>query len=312
LTPGGPREGSPTQPTVTGLLSRWREDLAAWAIPDHIMTAVTESPWVLPTSVFARRADKYTASPQGESFERAWAALDPPGSVLDIGAGAGAASLPLAARITELNAVDTSQEMLDLLADRAAASHVPVRTVRGSWPECASQVPAADLVTCHHVLYNVADIEPFVDALSEHARRLVIVEVAVTHPLSSLNDLWFRFHGLRRPARPTCDDVLGILNAMGLQVGSRRWRRAGGPDYASMAELVDVTRRRLCLPPQRAAEVAEALVEAGIDPAKPGDLGSSGRDVLTIWWNGTAAGLTHDGPADLGAATSCCRDDETA
>jgi hypothetical protein len=55
-----------------------------------------------------------------------------------------------------------------------------------------------------------------------------------------------------------------------------------------MAELVEVTRRRLCLPPERAGEVEAALVELGINSGQPGDLGSSGTDVVTIWWEGTA------------------------
>jgi hypothetical protein len=55
-----------------------------------------------------------------------------------------------------------------------------------------------------------------------------------------------------------------------------------------MAELVDVTRRRLCLPAERAGEVEAALVELGTDPGHPTDLGSSGREVVTIWWEGTA------------------------
>ncbi len=290
------------RPALADLLSRWRADLAAWAIPDHILAAVTESPWVLPATVFARRADKYSAQPEGPSYERAWAALDPPGSVLDVGAGAGAASLPLAGRTTALTAVDISQEMLGLLADRAAARGVAVRAVNGSWPQVAPQVPAAELVACHHVLYNVGEIEPFIIALTEHAHRLVIVEMTVAHPLSSLNELWLRFHGLARPERPACDDMLAILAAMGLRTGSRRWRRLGGPDYSSLAELVDVTRRRLCLPPERSDEVADALIEAGVDPANPADLGSSGREVLTIWWNGTAL---HDSrPADRRPADS--------
>ena len=78
------------------LLNRWREDLAAWAIPDHIAAGAAESPWVLPRQVFARRADRLRRAPGGPSFERAWEALEPAGSVLDVGAGAGAACLPLA------------------------------------------------------------------------------------------------------------------------------------------------------------------------------------------------------------------------
>src|SRR5579875_563776 len=260
----GARSGEPPPREAAALLARWLEDLAAWAIPEHITAAVTDSPWVLPRQVFARRADAYAAQPGGPSFERAWAALDPPGSVLDVGCGAGAACLPLLPRATLL-------------------------TVHGRWPQVAADVPPADVVTCHHVLYNVAEIEPFTAALTSHARRLVVAEITAAHPLSSLNQLWLRFHGLRRPERPTADDLLAILAALGIEAGHARWRRPEGPDYASFAELVDVTRRRLCLPPGRAGEVAAALTDLGVDPAHPRDLGSSGRDVVTIWWKGHAA-----------------------
>ena len=270
------------------LLDRWRADLAAWAIPDSITAAAAESPWVLPRQVFARRADRVTAAPSGPSFERAWAALDPPGSVLDVGSGAGAACLPLLPRVTSLTAVDADADMLEQLSQRAAAAGVAARTVPGRWPEAAALAGPADVVTCHHVLYNVAGLAPFVTALTGSARRVVIAEMTAQHPLVSLNDLWLKFHGLRRPVSPTAADVIEILTVMGLRPGHGAWRRPGGRDYASFDELVDVTRRRLCLPPGRAAEVAEAHVESGVDPGHPVDLGSSGREVVTIWWDGTA------------------------
>jgi SAM-dependent methyltransferase len=271
------------------MLRRWSDDLAAWAIPEHIIAAAPESPWVLPAQVFARRADQLSAAPGGPSFARAWAALDPPGSVLDVGSGAGAACLPLLPRTTALTAVDAEEPMLGLLAERIAARGASACCVPGRWPQVASQVATADVVTCHHVLYNVSDLEPFVAALTGHARRLVVVEATTTHPLTSLNQMWLDFHGLRRPAGPAADDLLAILRAMGLRPEHERWRRPGGPDYASFAELVDVTRRRLCLSRDRSDDVAAALIKAGVDPAHPQDLGSSGREVITIWWGGGAA-----------------------
>ena len=54
-------------------------------------------------------------APGGASYDRERAALDPPGSVLDVGAGAGAACLPLASRTTALTAVDTDDGMLTRL-----------------------------------------------------------------------------------------------------------------------------------------------------------------------------------------------------
>jgi SAM-dependent methyltransferase len=269
-------------------LERWRSDLAAWAIPEHITAAVTDSPWVLPRSVFARRADRVAAAPSGPSFERAWAALDPPGTVLDVGAGAGAACLPLLPRCTALTAVDSEPDMLDLLSERAAASGVRPRLVPGRWPDVAGEAGTADVVTCHHVTYNVSDIEPFLAALTAAARRIVVVEMTTRHPLVMLNPLWLRFHGLVRPEGPTSDDLVEILAAMGIATGSQRWQRPGGRDYESFSELTDVTRRRLCLPPERAGEVGEALMDLGVEPGRPADLGSSGRDVATIWWDGRA------------------------
>jgi SAM-dependent methyltransferase len=270
------------------LLNRWREDLSAWAIPDHITAAAAESPWVLPRQVFARRADRLRRAPGGPSFERAWEALDPAGSVLDVGAGAGAACLPLAPRMTTLTAVDADDEMLGLLAKRAGEAGLAARMVHGRWPDVAAQVPPADVVTCHHVVFNVPDLGPFLEALTAHARKRVVIETAAAHPLTSLNPLWLRFHGLKRPDRPTAGDTLAILAAMGRNPGHTEWSRPAEADYRSMAELVEVTRRRLCLPPERAGEVEAALVELGIKPGQPRDLGSSGRDVVTIWWEGIA------------------------
>jgi SAM-dependent methyltransferase len=248
---------------------------------------VTESPWVLPRDVFARRADRLRQAPAGPSYDRERATLDPPGSVLDVGAGAGAACLPLAIQTTALTAVDTDEGMLARLDSRARAAGLEPRLLTGRWPDVAGQAAPADLVTCHHVLYNVPDLVPFVEALARHARRQVVVELTSAHPLISLNPLWLQFHGLSRPEGPTATDVLAILDAMGLQAGHTEWNRPAQADYATGSELVDTTRRRLCLPPERAGDVETALREAG-HLGQPRDLGTSGRSVVTIWWEGSA------------------------
>jgi SAM-dependent methyltransferase len=290
-TPVGRRPGaSPSRPGLGELLDGWRDELAGWAIPEEITSAVRQSPWVLPRQVFARRADRLAAAPEGPSYHRAWGALDPPGSVLDVGAGAGAACIPLLPRTTALTAVDTDREMLALLGERAGALTGKVALVTGSWPAVAPEAAPADVVTCFNVVYNAPDILPFLAALTASARRLVVIELTAEHPLVSMNDLWLRFHGLRRPSGPTADDLLQILAAMGISAGHQRWQRPGGADYATFEELAAVTTRRLCLPPERAGEVAAALLDDGEDPDQPVDLGTSRRDVVTIWWAGSAAG----------------------
>jgi SAM-dependent methyltransferase len=269
-------------------LRSWAEQLAAWAIPEPILAGVRDSPWVLPQQVFVRRTERQVAEPSGATYEAAAAALAEPGSVLDVGAGAGATSLPLAPRLTAVTAVDENPAMLDRYAERAAALGLPARTVVGSWPAVADGVPPADLVLCGHVLYNVADLAPFVAALTGHARLRVVAELTERHPLVSLNPLWRHFHDLERPAGPSADDAVAALRALGVEPTVTRWSRPATADYGTFEEMVEVTRRRLCLPAGAAPEVAAALRGLQVDPDTPPDLGSGARQVVTLTWPGTA------------------------
>ena len=270
------------------LLKRWRDDLAAWAIPEEIASGADASPWVLPVALFAHRAEQQLRAPQGPTYQRALEALQPRGEVLDVGAGGGAASLPLARWTSRLLAVDSDQGMLDDLAARAARLGVETRTVHGRWPDVAAEVPPADVAVCRDVLYNVPDLAPFAAALTDHARRRVVVELTARHPLARLNPLWRRFHGLDRPAGPTAADAEAALRALGLAVEATSWTRVEPSEHHSFEALVEVTRRRLCLPRARAQEVAEALLEQGVDPAHPVEAGTTARPVVTAWWPGTA------------------------
>ncbi|GAA3436505.1 class I SAM-dependent methyltransferase [Kutzneria kofuensis] len=275
---------------VVTAVEHWRQALGEWRIPQNILDRVAESPWVLPRQVFIRRADAQIANPIGATFHRASAALSEPGAVLDVGAAAGATSLPLAAagRVTHLTAVDADSALLDACATRAAQIGVPFERMEGLWPDSAVKAPIADIVICGNVLYNVADLEPFVAALTDHARHLVAAEVAIRHPLTELNPLWRRFHGIARPDGPGVDDLVAALDELGIHPDVARWSRPPEAEYANFAELVDVARRRLCLPPDAAPEVDRALRDLGHSPDLVPDLGSSGRDLATLTWPGRA------------------------
>ncbi len=255
--------------------ARWREQLASWAIPERFTAAVRDSPWQLPAAAIAQRTDRQVASPAGESYPRAAEVLDPPGTVLDVGAGAGAASLPLAGRITELTAVDQSQSMLDGLAARAAALSIPVRTVVGRWPDVAELVSTVDLVVCHHVVYNVPDLAQFALALAAKARRRVVVELTEQHPMWVLNPYWKAMHGLDRPDRPTADDAIAVLREAGLAPHVVRWRRPRTPQ--TFQQYVDSTAGAVCVPPQRRKELADLIREYGGEPPD--------RAIVTLWWD---------------------------
>jgi hypothetical protein len=185
-----------------------------------------------------------------------------------------------------MTAVDSDRDLLSVLVDNADRLGKAVLPVCGRWPDVAGEVEPADVVTCHHVLYNVADLGPFVAALTSHARRLVVVELTARHPLTALNPLWERFHGLVRPNVPTACDALAVLEELGLAPGHDVWSRSGESDHGSFEDLVEVTRRRLCMGPGRAGEVASALRELGAEGDRAAELRSPGSELVTIWWSG--------------------------
>ncbi len=274
-----------------GAADRWRADLAAWAIPDRILNATGRSPWGHPVQRFAARADADLATPGGMSYQRALEALAEvrrrigrPGTLLDVGAGAGAACLPLAPWTEQITAVDRSADMLTAFAERAGrlTPPVPFRTVEGSWPQVADQVGAHDVVLCHHVVYDVPDIAGFVAALTAAARHRVVLELMPRHPMTWLNPLWLKFHGLERPARPTSGDLVAVLHEAGVRALTvDRWTRAD-VDGLTPQERVALVTRRLCLPVEREPDVAAALA-AHPQPGR--------RPVVTVSWAGTQSRL---------------------
>jgi SAM-dependent methyltransferase len=255
---------------VDELLSRWREDLASWAIPDAIAARAEASPWALPAEVFTNRARRQAIHADGPSREEANRALATPGSVLDVGAGAGAASVGLA-NATSIIAVDESAEMLA----RFTALQPQAQTRLGRWPDIADTVPVVDVVLCHHVLYNVPDIGEFLTALAKHAKRRVIVEITELHPMAGLNDLWLALHGIQRPTRPTADDVIAIIEALGYRPVSTRWQRPAQAEFETREAKLRHTAQRLCLPKGRLHEL-----EPLIDRPAPD------RRLVTISWAG--------------------------
>jgi SAM-dependent methyltransferase len=250
-------------------LDRWRAELAGWAIPDDILAQAPEPPWGFPVELFRAEPDP------GESPSRRKAVevLGQGASVLDVGCGGGTAAMALVPPAELVTGVDSTPAMLTAFAEAAEAKGVAHAEHEGAWADVAPAVPVADVVVCHHVLYNVAELPPFVDALAQHARRRVVVELTAQHPLLRLAPLWRHFHGVDRPDGPDAMLAVAVLREHGIEPVVERWTR---PRDVPREVYVRLNRRRLCLP-----ESAEPQVDA-LMGAEPEGLG---RDVVTIWWD---------------------------
>jgi SAM-dependent methyltransferase len=266
-------------------VERWGEQLEHWAIPPAILAKAPESPYGFPAELFRTRgahgSDRTGPTP---TTVRALDVLPEGGRVLDVGCGGGATSLPLAGRADVLIGVDAQEDMLEGFRANARVVGTDVETVHGRWPDVVERVSTVDVAVAGHVLYNVPDLEPFVRAIAAAARRRIVFELTERHPLDWMNDLWLRFHGVERPSGPTAGNALGALSELGLDPRTERWEappRAGG--FARRAEALALVRRRLCLPPSRDDELAEALGPRLVERGGLWSAGPAEQALATIW-----------------------------
>jgi 2-polyprenyl-3-methyl-5-hydroxy-6-metoxy-1,4-benzoquinol methylase len=255
---------------------KWADQLTRWGIPEHILANAPESPWTHDPKAFAVDDALPTDTP---SYRAAKAALNTGGTVIDVGVGGGRSSLGLGALATHITGVDASQPMLDRFSAAATQQHTPHTTILGNWPDVADQAGTADAVICHHVLYNVGAIEPFISALTKAARSMAIVEITESHPQSRLNDAWLHFHNIIRPTGPTADDAIELISALYNGAETASTQRTLSVAAVDKQAQIAYVRRTLCLPITSEPEVAAYLAKHPLPET---------RTAVTIVWPGAA------------------------
>lgn len=97
-------------------------------------------------------------------------------TILDVGAGCGALTLPLAKKGFSVTALEPSTAMLDILkTDTAGASLRRIKTVHGEWGKVA--VKAHDAIVCANVPELLKEPQTFVSEASALARQTIFLIV---------------------------------------------------------------------------------------------------------------------------------------
>jgi trans-aconitate methyltransferase len=253
---------------------RWKDALAEWAIPERILAQAREDPWALPVALFESRQPDISPS-----HSRAIETLAAGDTVLDVGAGRCAMSLPLRPPAQRIVAVDSTPAMLE-------NSPADI-TILGSWPDVAPQAGRAGVVVCGHVLYNVPDLAPFVTALNEAATHRVVIEITRSHPRNRPLEraLWRHFWSLERPEGPAWEDAVAVIRDAGIEPNVDLWESEQRGGFPSLDELVSWMRRTVCLDPTREDEVRAIVLEHAVERDGLWRLSPEPRALATIWWD---------------------------
>jgi len=185
---------------------------------------------------------------------------------VDIGAGGGRYTLPIALRARRLYAVEPSAGMREVLTQCAAENGITnLEVFDERWPG-PSAVPTAGVAFISHVGYDIEEIGPFLDQMEAHAHRLCVAVLFDRAPISDFAPLWQAVHGEQRVLLPALRELLALLFARdkepelrGLPVAPRT--------FADLDALQQAARRPLWVLPGSDAD--ERLARAARDLATP-------------------------------------------
>ena len=263
---------------------RWRSLLEAWALPPHLLRAVPDSPYEWPADLWRRMRQTGVGAAPTPTTRIVLSLLPGAGSLLDVGAGTGRASLPVAARGYPITAVERDPAMAEALRREAAAAGVEARVVEGAWPVVAARVGRHDVVLSAHVVYDVPDLAPFLRALHEAARVAAVLEASERHPWAGLTRYYQALHGLDRPHGPTAGLLAEVIEeTLGVGPQVERWNGPARLPFADLQELVEWYRKRLLVPAARTTELADLLAPDIVEEDGWLSLGGE-QGVVTLWW----------------------------
>jgi SAM-dependent methyltransferase len=171
-----------------------------------------------PSDFYAPIAGMFRADPRRRdepTLEALRSLVHATDSILDIGAGGGRYTLPLALECREVIAVEPSEGMRQVLADGMAAHGITnIRSVNARWPQEANELHA-DIALISHLGYDVEDIGPFLDAMEAAAGRLCVAVLLSQPPPTEADRLWPLVHGVERASLPSLPEFLTLLLARG-------------------------------------------------------------------------------------------------
>jgi SAM-dependent methyltransferase len=118
--------------------------------------------------------------------------LRPADALVDIGAGIGRWTVPLARLVERVTALEPSPAMLALLRENTAPTG-NVTIVESTWLD--AEVGPHDVALCSHAMYSSPDLMAFVSKMERVARRLCVMVLRVPSHDGVIGEMAQRIHG---------------------------------------------------------------------------------------------------------------------
>lgn len=184
---------------------------------------------------------------------------------VDIGAGAGRFSLPLALHVRKVIAIEPSPAMRAEMANlqiEHGITNVDLRDQR--WPSDDPEITSmADVALISHVGYDIEQMGAFLDTMERAASRECVALQYDHSPGSLFWQVWPAVHGEEQVHLPGASEFIELLGSRGAQVDARELERRGDRQrfvFETPEQAMEWARRRLWL--SEGSQKLNALREA--------------------------------------------------
>ena len=161
-------------------------------------------------------------------------------TVLDIGSGNGAITIPLAKKARSVTALDVSTKMLNLLKEKAEQENIPnIKCIKKKIEDLnAEEIGQHDVVVASRSLNGIADIQPELEKINKIAQKYVYIT------LWGINNREFeskiaRLMGRQSYDYPDYTIVLNILKDIGIHAHGEPLKSNTLNFYSNLDEALD-------------------------------------------------------------------------
>jgi SAM-dependent methyltransferase len=212
--------GTPTQKSTSVLRPSAAAAAAAWrALVLSEREQVERLPnRPRPEDFYGPVAESFKADPRRTTdplLDILRAMVRPDETWLDVGAGGGRYTLPIALLARRVFAVEPSAGMRGVMVEACREFGIDnVDLFDERWP-CASATPIADVGFISQVGYDIPDFGAFLDQLEARSRRLCVAVLFARAPISDFAPLWPLVYSEERVLLPGLAEFTTLLFAKG-------------------------------------------------------------------------------------------------
>ena len=212
--------------------------------------------------------------------------LGPKSTVIDIGAGTGALTIPIAKIAKSVTAVEPSAKMIDYLERNAKAEELSnIICVKKFWDDVApfEELEAHDVLISSHSLL-MKDMKAALEKMDLLAKKRVYLITSANRNGGYYNELWKRLYEEEYKSSPGYVCLYNILYDMGIYANVEISEVEYKQPFSSCEEAVNLWTQNLRASSSEAKEVVREFISENIVVEDGYALLKDRTKWATIWW----------------------------